>query len=118
MRTRVTTRVEASGTGKYEALLARCAGLGPIATAVGYPCDTASLGAVVEAADAGIIAPILVGPAARIQRAAKDAGLDIGPYALEDARDAHAAAARAVEIVRLGRAQVLMKGSLHTDELM
>jgi phosphotransacetylase len=109
---------ESRGSGKYEALLARCRGMAPIPTAVAHPCDDASLGAVVEAAEAGLIAPILVGPAERIRQVASEAGFDITPYPVEEAPHSHAAAARAVELVRLGRAHVLMKGSLHTDELM
>ena len=110
--------VEDRGTGKYEKLLARCAHLGRVETAVAHPCDGVSLGAAVDAARAGIIAPILVGPAQRVRRVAKDLGIDIASFPLEDAPNSHAAAARAVEIVRTGRASVLMKGSLHTDELM
>jgi phosphate acetyltransferase len=106
------------GTGKYEELLARCKDMAPVATAVAHPCDDASLGAVVEAAQAGIIAPILVGPAERIRRAAKESELHIAPYEIVDAPHSHAAAAKAVELIRLGRAELLMKGSLHTDELM
>jgi phosphotransacetylase len=109
---------ESRGTGKFELLLARCKGMPAVPTAVAHPCDDASLSAVVEAARTGIIAPILVGPAERIRAAAKDAALDIGPYEIVDAPHSHAAAARAVELVRLGRAELLMKGSLHTDELM
>jgi phosphotransacetylase len=104
--------------GKYERLLARSAGLGSIDTAVAYPCDDSSLGAVIEAAEAGIISPILTGPPDRIRRVATEAGLDIAPYPIAEAPDSHTAAARAVELVRTGRAHVLMKGSLHTDELM
>src|SRR5437762_13118805 len=87
-------------------------------TAVAHPCDDASLGAVVEAARAGIIAPILVGPVERIRTVAKTCGLDIEQYEIADVPHSHAAAARAVELVRLGRADLLMQGSLHTDELM
>jgi phosphate acetyltransferase/phosphate butyryltransferase len=109
---------ESRGTGKYERLLLRCKGLAPVATAVAHPCDESALGAAVEAAHAGIISPILVGPADRIRRVAKEAGLDVGPCEIEDVPHSHAAAARAVELVRAGRAELLMKGSLHTDELM
>ena len=109
---------ESRGTGKYERLLLRCKDLAPVATAVAHPCDEAALGAAVEAAHAGIISPILVGPADRIHRVAKEAGLDVGPCQIEDVPHSHAAAARAVELVRAGRAELLMKGSLHTDELM
>jgi phosphate acetyltransferase len=106
------------GTGKYGALLARCKDMAAVSTAVAHPCDDASLGAVVEAARAGIITPILVGPAEKIRRAAKESQLDIAAYEVVDAPYSHAAAAAAVELVRSGRAQLLMKGSLHTDELM
>jgi len=92
--------------------------MAPVTTAVAHPCDDASLGAAVEAARAGIIAPILVGRADRIRAVAQAAGLDIAKYEIVDAPHSHAAAARAVELVRLGRAELLMKGSLHTDELM
>ena len=74
--------------------------------------------AAVEAAEADLIRPILVGPAAKIRAVAEQYGLDIGPYRLVDAPHSHAAAAKAVEIVRAGEAEALMKGSLHTDELM
>jgi phosphotransacetylase len=90
----------------------------PIPTAVAYPCDDVSLGATLEAARAGLIAPILVGPPDRIRAVAGVAGLDLGSWEIVEAPHSHAAAARAVELVRLGRAEVLMKGSLHTDELM
>ena len=118
MTTGTTESTERRGTGKYEALLARCKDMAAVPTAVAHPCDDASLGAVVEAAEAGIITPILVGPAEKIRRAAKESGLDIVPYEIVDAPHSHAAAAGAVELVRLGRATLLMKGSLHTDELM
>ena|SRR5687768_8556678 len=118
MATEVVTRAESRGSGKYEQLLARCKGMTPVPTAVAHPCDDASLGAAVEAARAGLIAPILVGPADRIRAVARDAGLDVGTLEIVDAPHSHAAAARAVELVRQGRAELLMKGSLHTDELM
>ena len=118
MATEVVTRAESRGSGKYEQLLARCKGMPAVPTAVAHPCDDASLGAAVEAARAGLIAPILVGPADRIRAVARDAGLDVGAHEIVDAPHSHAAAARAVELVRHGRAELLMKGSLHTDELM
>jgi len=109
---------ETRGTGKYERLLARCKDVPPITAAIAHPCDDVSLGAVVEAARAGILQPIIVGPADRIRRAAKDLRLDVDAYQIEDTAHSQASAARAVELVRQGRAEVLMKGSLHTDELM
>ena len=87
-------------------------------TAVAHPCDESSLTAAVEAAEAELIRPILVGPEAKIRAVAEQCGLDIAPYRLVDAPHSHAAAAKAVEIVRAGEAEALMKGSLHTDELM
>ncbi len=118
MVTQTTEITERRGTGKYEELLARCQDMAAVPTAVAHPCDDASLGAVVEAARAGIITPLLVGPAEKIRRAAKESALDIAPYEVVDAPHSHAAAAKAVELIRLGRAALLMKGSLHTDELM
>ena len=109
---------ETRGTGKYERLLARCKDVPPITAAIAHPCDDVSLGAVIEAARAGILQPIIVGPADRIRRAAKDLRLDVDAYQIEDTAHSQASAARAVELVRQGRAEVLMKGSLHTDELM
>jgi phosphotransacetylase len=109
---------EARGTGKYEQLLARCKEVPAVATAVAHPCDQSALSAVIEAARAGIIEPILCGPAERIRRVAKDLSIDVERYEIVDVPHSHAAAARAVELVRSGRAELLMKGSLHTDELM
>src|SRR5262249_49976102 len=114
----VVPRAESRGSGKYERLLERCRGMAPVPTAVAHPCDDASLGAAVEAARAGIIAPILVGRADRIRAVGQAAGLDLGKYEIVDAPHSHAAATKAVELVRLGRAELLGKGSLNTDELM
>ncbi|WP_374572034.1 bifunctional enoyl-CoA hydratase/phosphate acetyltransferase [Phenylobacterium sp.] len=102
----------------YTALLARCDGVTPVATAVVHPCDALSLGAAVEAAQLKLIDPILVGPEAKIRQAAEEAGLDISGYRLEPVAHSHAAAARAVALVREGQAGLVMKGALHTDELM
>lgn len=103
---------------KYDALILRCRALAPVRTAVAHPCDETSLAAAVEAGALGLIVPILVGPAARIRRLAEDAKLELGGLELVDTPHSHASAAKAVEIVRAGRADALMKGSLHTDELM
>ncbi len=83
-----------------------------------YPCEQTALTGVIEAAEARLIAPILVGPRQKICEVAREAGLNLDPYPIEDVPDAHAAAAKAVELVRSARAEALMKGSLHTDELM
>jgi phosphotransacetylase len=102
----------------YPALIERCASLEPVSTAVAHPCDQSSLAGAVEAAQAGLIRPILVGPEAKVRAVAEQFALDMRPFRLVDAPHSHAAAAKAVEIVRAGEAETLMKGSLHTDELM
>jgi phosphate acetyltransferase len=89
-----------------------------VVTAVAHPCDEVSLESAVEAARLGIVTPILCGPQAKVRAAAEKANLDIAAFELIDAEHSHAAAAAAVEQVRAGRAEALMKGSLHTDELM
>jgi phosphotransacetylase len=107
-----------TGTGKYELLLERCRNLTPVPTAVAYPCEASALAGAVEAAQHKLVVPILVGPAVRIAETARVAGVDLGGLEVIDIPDAHAAAERAVALVREGRAEVLMKGSLHTDELL
>ncbi len=103
---------------KYEALLERCRKLSPARAAVAHPCDETSLAAAVEAAEAGLIQPILVGPPGRIAEVAARHGLNIAAFRVVDAADDHQAAARAVELVRKGEAEMLMKGALHTDVLL
>lgn len=107
-----------TGTGKYERLLERCESLEAIPTAVAHPCEAAALAGAVEAAQKGLIVPILVGPVAKIEETAESAGIDLGGLEMIDAQHSHASAAKAVELVRGGWAEILMKGSLHTDELM
>ena len=102
----------------YDRLLQRCRALEPVPTAVAYPCEQTALTAVVEAAEARLIAPILVGPLQQIREVAAKAQLNIEPYPIEDADDAVDSATKAVAVVRAGGAEALMKGSLHTDELM
>jgi len=103
---------------KYEQLIALARQLDGVAMAVAHPCDAVSLESAVEAARLGLIRPVLVGPVARIRGAADAARLDIGPFEIVDAEHSHDSAAKAVQVVRAGRAEALMKGSLHTDELM
>jgi len=110
--------VTRTGTGKYELLLERCRAFEPIVTAVAHPCEKTALEAAIDAARQRLITPILVGPEAKIREVARDAGIDIGPYRVVDAPHSHAAAARAVELVRQGEAQLLMKGSLHSNEIL
>ena len=101
-----------------DALLARCKPLPPAPTAVVHPCDETSVQAACEAATLGLIAPILVGPEHKILAAAKRAGVDVSAFPLISTPHSHAAADRAVALVREGKASLIMKGSLHTDELM
>jgi phosphate acetyltransferase len=103
---------------KYQRLIDYCRTLPPLPTAVVHPCDQSSLTGAVEAAQLGLIAPILVGPEQRIREVAKVNGIPISDYPLVDAPYSEAAADSAVRLVREGKAEALMKGSLHTDELM
>ncbi len=103
---------------KYQRLIEAAKALKPVTTAVAHPCDESSLSGAVDAAKLGLIEPILVGPKAKIEAVAKQFRLDISRYQLVDAPHSNAAAAKAVELVRSGKAEALMKGSLHTDELM
>ena len=103
---------------KYQKLLDYCKTLPPTPTAVAHPCDESSLRGAVDAAKLGLIDPILVGPKARIEAVAKQCGIDLGKIPIVDAPYSQASAAMAVQLVREGKAQALMKGSLHTDELM
>jgi phosphate acetyltransferase len=103
---------------KYDRLIAAAKALPAVSTAVAHPCDDASLTGAMEAKEAGLITPILVGPRAKIEAVAAKCGLDLKGVEIVDAAHSHEAARIAVEIVRTGRAEVLMKGSLHTDELL
>jgi phosphate acetyltransferase len=103
---------------KYDRLIYACHALAPVRTVVAHPCDETSLRGAVEAAEAKIIKPVLVGPEARIRALAASFGLDLTGLQLVDTPHSHASAAKAVEIVRTGEVDALMKGSLHTDELM
>ncbi len=102
----------------YQHLLALAAGLEPVATVVVHPCDKESLTGAIEAANAGLIVPIFVAPEPKLQILATSLGIDLSPYELVPAAHSHDAAAKAVALVREGAAEALMKGSLHTDELM
>lgn len=102
----------------YRKLIGMAAGGNAIVTAVAHPCSECAILAAVEAAEAGLIKPILIGPEGKIREAAQKAGKDITKFRIVPAPHSHAAAALAVALVRSGEAQLLMKGSLHTDELM
>ena len=103
---------------KYERLVEVAKRVTTVSTAVAHPCDEASLTAALDAAKFNLIAPILVGPAARIRAVADKAGVDVSQYEIVDTPHSNASAAEAVRLVREGKAECLMKGSLHTDELM
>ena len=103
---------------KYDRLIARAKKVHPAATLVVYPCDEPSLRGAMEAAETGIIVPTLVGPAARITAVAREHELDIERFEIVDAGHSEAAAAKAVQLVHEAKGELLMKGSLHTDELM
>jgi phosphate acetyltransferase len=103
---------------RYKHLLDRTKGMAPVLMAVAHPCDAESLRGVITAAEAGLIVPILVGPMAKIRGVAREQELDLGSMEIIDVAHSHDAAAQAVALVRAGRAEALMKGSLHTDEFM
>ncbi len=103
---------------KYQRLLDYCRSLPPTPTAVAHPCDESSLRGAVDAARLGLITPTLVGPRARIEAIAAQYTIDISGLPIVDAAHSHDSADKAVALVREGKAEALMKGSLHTDELM
>ena len=107
-----------TGSGKYEKLLERCLTLEPVPTAVVHPCEISALTGALEAAEKGLIKPILVGPLKKIKEVAAAGKLDLGNMEIVDTPHSHGSATKAVELVRQGKAELLMKGSLHTDELM
>jgi len=103
---------------KYERLIARAKEVPAATTIVVHPCDETSLRGAVEAAEAGIIVPVLVGPAAKVSAIARAHGLDTSRFKIIDVPHSEAAAAKGVELIRISEGELLMKGSLHTDELM
>ena len=103
---------------KYERLIARAKQVPAARTVVIHPCEETALRGPIEAAHAGIIVPILVGPAAKIDAVAREHRLDISRFEIVDVPHSHAAAAKAVELIQQSKGELLMKGSLHTDELM
>jgi phosphotransacetylase len=107
-----------TGSGKYEALIEKCKRLAPIPTAVAHPCEKSALAGAIEAGELGLITPILVGPEAKIREIAAAEKIKLDGIEVVDAPHSHASAAKAVELVRQGKAELLMKGSLHTDELL
>lgn len=114
----VTPNIVLRHNDAFSRLLKLCAGLPPVVCAIVHPCDRDSLCGPIEAARLGLIAPVLVGPEARIRAVAEAAGIDLTPYRIVPTEHSHAAADKAVAMARAGEVQALMKGSLHTDELM
>lgn len=109
---------DAQGLTGLQRLLAHVAHLQPIRVAVAHPCDIPSLSAALEARHAGLIEPVLVGPRPRLEAVAREAGLDLAGIAIVDTPHSHAAAQQAAALAARGEVEALMKGSLHTDELM
>ena len=107
-----------ASTARRIDILAAARGFPPLVTAVAHPCDAPSLEATLVARDQGLIDPILVGPPEKIRAVAAVAGLDLGGVPIDPVPHSHAAAIRVVELVRRAEAAAIMKGSLHTDELM
>lgn len=110
--------MNAEAHARYSRLLEIACGLPPLPTAIVHPCDAVSLSSAVEAAQLGIIAPILIAPPAKLVAVAEENGIDIAGYPVVASEHSHDSAAKGVELVREGRAEAIMKGSLHTDEVM
>jgi phosphate acetyltransferase len=102
----------------FAQLIKGCQGCEPIPCAIVHPCDQGSLGGAIEAAKRGFIIPVLVGPEVKIRKVAEEAKIDLGPYRIVSTEHSIASAAKAVELARAGEVEALMKGSLHTDELL
>ena len=103
---------------KYDRLIAAAKAVPPVPTIVVHPCDETSLRGAVDSAEAGIIRPVLVGPETKIRNIASQHGLDISGLEIIDTPHSEAAAAKGVELIHAAKGEMLMKGSLHTDELM
>ena len=103
---------------RFNALLARGQGLEPVRCAVVHPCDKESLSGALDSARYQVIIPVLVGPKDKINKTAQEAGLDISGYEMVDVPHSHAAADMAADMAANGQVEILMKGSLHTDELL
>jgi len=112
------TPASANAHLRHDQLIRRCAGLRPALTAVVHPCDGPSLAATMDAAQHGLITPVLIGPEKKIRAVAEAHHLDISSFRLVKTPHSHAAAAEAVRLAGAGEVEALMKGSLHTDELM
>jgi len=109
---------QARSPSKYDRLIAAAKAVPPVPTVVVHPCDETSLRGAVDSAQAGIIRPILVGPAQKIKDTAEKSGLNIAGFEIVNAAHSDDAAAKGVELIHAAKGEMLMKGSLHTDELM
>jgi phosphate acetyltransferase len=118
MNVRSAGSSDTKAQSKYDRLIAATKIVEPVPTIVVHPCDETSLRGVVDSAEAGIIRPLLVGPEGKIKETARKHGLEISGFEIVDALHSEAAAAKAVELIHAARGEMLMKGSLHTDELM
>ena len=118
MNVRSAGSSDTKAQSKYDRLIAATKAVPPVPTIVVHPCDETSLRGAVDSAEAGIISPLLVGPEGKIRDTANKHGLDIGRFEIVDAPHSEAAAAKGVELIHAARGEMLMKGSLHTDELM
>jgi phosphate acetyltransferase len=118
MKVMAASTSETPHRSKYEGLIAKAKSVPAVSAIVVHPCDESSLRGAVNTAEAGIIKAILVGPATKIKETASKYNLDISGFEIVDAPHSEAAAAKAVEMIHAARGEVLIKGSLHTDELM
>jgi len=118
MNPKTADSVETHSASKYDRLIAMAQAVPPASTIVVHPCDESSLRGAVDSAAAGIIRPVLVGPERKIRETAGKFGLDISGFEIVDAAHSEEAAAKGVELIQAARGELLMKGSLHTDELM
>ena len=118
MNAKTADSVETHSASKYDRLIAKAQAVPPTSTIVVHPCDESSLRGVVDSAAAGIIRPVLVGPEGKIRETANKFGLDISGFEIVDAAHSEEAAAKGVQLIQSARGEMLMKGSLHTDELM
>jgi len=109
---------QSQSSSKYDRLIAAAKAVPPVSTIVVHPCDETSLRGAVDSAQAGIIRPILVGPEAKVRDTARKFDLDVSGFELVDAAHSEDAAAKGVELIHAAKGEMLMKGSLHTDELM
>lgn len=110
--------IQTHGIERWQRLLERCRDIDPMPTAIVHPCDRPSLESALLATHADLIAPVIVAPGARLERLARECALSLDGLEIIDVPHSHAAAARAAELARSGRVAALMKGSLHTDELL